>query len=138
MCHRHIVVLKSSFPNTTAVYGSVEIQWGYAYSFAMRNRKNFLSATPLRFALNNLILALNDSAIAFEERWLQKFSISSQCSQKVAAMTLNECIPASSTLLYHYAVVAIKELITSLLMKTFQYQHHNHQCSHSNLAATRS
>ena len=50
--------------------GSVEIYWGYAYSFAMRNKKNFLAATPLRFALNSLIFALNDSAIAFEERWL--------------------------------------------------------------------
>ena len=36
--------------------GSVDFWWGYAYSLAMRNRKNFLSATPLRFALNNLIL----------------------------------------------------------------------------------
>ena len=36
----------------------------------MRNRKNFLSATPLRFALNNLILALKDSDIALDERLL--------------------------------------------------------------------
>ena len=49
---------------------SVAFSWGYAYSLAMRKRKNLLSATPLRFALNSLILALKDSAIAFEERWL--------------------------------------------------------------------
>ena len=51
-------------------YGSVENQWGYAYRLAIRKRKNFLSATPLRLARNSLILALNDSAMAFEERWL--------------------------------------------------------------------
>lgn len=50
--------------------GSVENQWGYAYSFAILKRKNFLSATPLRFALKSLIFALQDSAIAFEARLL--------------------------------------------------------------------
>ena len=52
--------------SSTAYLGSVENQWGYAYSMAMRKRKNFLSATPLRFALNNLIFALKDSAIALD------------------------------------------------------------------------
>ena len=47
--------------------GSVENQWGYAYRFAILNRKNFLSATPLRLARKSLILALNDSAMAFED-----------------------------------------------------------------------
>lgn len=49
------------------VSGSVENQWGYAYSFAIRNRKNFLSATPRRFALKSLTFALNDSAMAFDD-----------------------------------------------------------------------
>ena len=46
--------------------GSVGKRWGYAYSFDILKRKNFLSATPLRFALKSLILALNDSAAALE------------------------------------------------------------------------
>ena len=36
----------------------------------MRKRKNFLSVTPHKLALNSLILALKDSAIAFVERLL--------------------------------------------------------------------
>ena len=50
--------------------GSVEIQWGYAYRFAIRNKKNFLSATPLRLALKSLTFALKDSAKALEDRLL--------------------------------------------------------------------
>ena len=37
----------------------------HANNFATLNKKNFTSATPLKLALNFLILALNDSAFAF-------------------------------------------------------------------------
>ena len=36
----------------------------HANNFATLNKKNFTSATPLKLALNFLILALNDSAFA--------------------------------------------------------------------------
>ena len=47
--------------------GSVANHWGYAYNLATLNKKNFLSATPLRFALKSLILALKDSTIALDD-----------------------------------------------------------------------
>lgn len=50
--------------------GAVENQWGYPYSIAILKRKNLLSVTPCRFALKSLILALNDSAAALDERLL--------------------------------------------------------------------
>jgi hypothetical protein len=40
--------------------GSVGKSGDYAYSFTILKRKNFLSATPLMFALNSLILASRD------------------------------------------------------------------------------
>ena len=45
------------------------IVWAYIILLWFNNgsvEKNFLSATPLRFALNNLIFALKDSAIALD------------------------------------------------------------------------
>ncbi len=47
--------------------GSVANHWGYSYNLAILNKKNFLSATPLRFALKSLIFALKDSAIALND-----------------------------------------------------------------------
>lgn len=49
-------------------FGSVTILGDltiHANNFATLNKKNFTSATPLKLALNFLILALNDSAFAF-------------------------------------------------------------------------
>ena len=51
-----------------ALWGSVTILGDltiHANNFATLNKKNFTSATPLKLALNFLILALNDSAFAF-------------------------------------------------------------------------
>ena len=48
-------------------FGSVTILGDltiHANNFATLNKKNFTSATPLKLALNFLILALNDSAFA--------------------------------------------------------------------------
>ena len=43
---------------------SVENQQGQASILAIRIKKNYLSTTPLRFALKSLILALKESADA--------------------------------------------------------------------------
>ena len=68
LIHHYLFAISNKGVTTNS--GSVEIQWGYAYSLASRNRKNFLSSTPLRLALKSFILALNDSAKALEERLL--------------------------------------------------------------------
>lgn len=52
-------------------------QGDYAYSFVSLKRKNFISVTPLKAALNALILALNDSAKALVALLTKKFKTSS-------------------------------------------------------------
>ena len=52
-------------------------QGDYAYSFVSLKRKNFISVTPLKAALNALILALNDSAKALVSLLTKKFKTSS-------------------------------------------------------------
>lgn len=52
-------------------------QGDYAYSFVSPKRKNFISVTPLKAALNALVLALNDSAKALVALLTKKFKTSS-------------------------------------------------------------
>ena len=46
----------------------------HANNFATLNKKNFTSATPLKLALNFLILALNDSAFALVSLSSKKYN----------------------------------------------------------------
>lgn len=54
-CSNHLRIVRMAHPIN---------QGDYAYSFVSLKRKNFISVTPLKAALNALILALNDSAKA--------------------------------------------------------------------------
>ena len=64
---------------TFKLFGVTFYSWGfnifYAYNLATLNKKNLISATPLKSALNAFNFALNDSAAAFVCLPTKKFCI---------------------------------------------------------------
>jgi len=52
-----------------------DLTYDYAYSLATLNKKNFISVTPLKSALNAFNFALNDSAAALVCLATKKFRI---------------------------------------------------------------
>ena len=61
MCFVYFLQHELGYNGSVTILGDLTI---HANNFATLNKKNFTSATPLKLALNFLILALNDSAFA--------------------------------------------------------------------------
>jgi hypothetical protein len=61
-----------------SIFGSLEFIGDYANSLCNLNKKNSVSTTPLKLALNSLILELKDSAFAFVFLLSKKFKMLSK------------------------------------------------------------
>ena len=71
-----IINFRVSKTGSVTILGDLTI---HANNFATLNKKNFTSATPLKLALNFLILALNDSAFALVSLSSKKLRLGRLC-----------------------------------------------------------